>query len=53
MHAPHVLKDILTANKVLLAMKKRGGRVVRYRVGVRVPTEYDDDSCRITHCDDC
>ena len=44
---------MLTANKVLLAMKKRGGRAVRYRVGVRVSTDYDGDSCRITECDDC
>jgi hypothetical protein len=44
---------MLTANKVFAAVKKRGGRAVRYRVGVRVPVEDDDGSYRMIDSDDC
>jgi hypothetical protein len=44
---------MLTANKVFAAVKKRGGRAVRYRVGVRVPIEDDDGSYRMIDSDDC
>jgi hypothetical protein len=44
---------MLTANGIYLAMRKRGGRAVRYRVGVRVSDgDLDDDSVK-TSIDDC